>query len=69
MGANYSRMDQIIFSKGCLPQILLGLFLNTLSQLLYFSANREISESGFAFFTIPVFNQEMFFQMTMNDML
>ena len=32
--ANYSRMDQVKFFKGCLPQILLGLFLNTLSHVL-----------------------------------
>ena len=29
----YSRMDQVKFFKGCLPQILLGPFLNTLSHL------------------------------------
>ena len=30
-GAKYSRMNQVKFFKGCLPQILLGPFLNTLS--------------------------------------
>ena len=30
---NYSRMDQVKFFKSCLPQILLGPFLNTLSHL------------------------------------
>ena len=30
----YSRMDQTRFFKGCLPQILLGPFLNTWTQLL-----------------------------------
>ena len=29
----YSRMDQTTFFKGCLPQILLGPFLNTLSHI------------------------------------
>ena len=28
-GTKYSRMDQVKFSKCCLPQILLGPFLNT----------------------------------------
>ena len=35
-GTKYSRMDQGTkqsFFKGCLPQILLGLFLNTLSRM------------------------------------
>ena len=27
-GTKYSRMDQVKFSKGCLPQILLDPFLN-----------------------------------------
>ena len=29
-----SRMDQVKFFKGCLSQILLGLFLNSLTQIL-----------------------------------
>ena len=29
----YSKMDQVKYFKGCLPQILLGPFLNTLSHL------------------------------------
>ena len=29
----YSRMDQVKFFKGCLPQILLGPILNTLPQI------------------------------------
>ena len=33
-GTKYSRMDQVKFFKGYLPQILLGLFLDTLSHLL-----------------------------------
>ena len=33
-GTKYSRMDQGKVFKGCLPQILLGPFLNTLSQIL-----------------------------------
>ena len=32
-GTKYSRMDQLNFFKGCLPQITLGPFLNTLSHL------------------------------------
>ena len=30
----YSRMDQVKFFKGCLPQFLLGPFLNTLTQII-----------------------------------
>ena len=33
-GTKFSGMDQVKFFKGCLPQILLGPFLNTLSQML-----------------------------------
>ena len=32
-GTKYSRVDEVKFFKGCLPQILLGPFLNTLSHL------------------------------------
>ena len=32
-GIKYTRMDQAKFSKGCLPQNLLGPFLNTLSHM------------------------------------
>ena len=32
-GTKYSRMDQVKFFKGCLPQILLGPFLNALTHL------------------------------------
>ena len=34
-GTKYSRMDQVKFSKGCLPQILLGTFLNTWILLIF----------------------------------
>ena len=45
-------MDQVKFFKGCLPQILLGAFLNTLSHLLIFLYH-ELSQpySGWAFCT------------------
>ena len=33
-GSSYSRMDQVEFFKGYLQQILLGLFSNTLTNLL-----------------------------------
>ena len=33
-GTKYSRMDQVNFFKGCLPQILLGSILDTLSHLI-----------------------------------
>ena len=33
-GSRYSRMDQVKFFKGCLPQILLGPFLNTLTHYI-----------------------------------
>ena len=32
----YSRMEEVKFFKGCLPQILLGLFLNNVSRILLF---------------------------------
>ena len=32
----YSRMGQVKFFKGCLSQILLGPFLNTLPQIIVF---------------------------------
>ena len=32
-GTKYSRMDQAKFFKGCLPQILLDPFLNTLTHV------------------------------------
>ena len=33
-GKVYSRTDQVIFFEDCLPEILLGPFLNILSQTL-----------------------------------
>ena len=32
-GSRYSRMDQVRFFKDCLPHILLGPFLNALTQI------------------------------------
>ena len=32
-GTRFSRMDQVKFFKGCLAQILLGPFLNTMSHI------------------------------------
>ena len=32
--SRYSRMDKVKFFKGCVPQILLGPFLNTLTRLI-----------------------------------
>ena len=40
-GTKNSRMDQVIFFKGCLPQILLGPFLNTFSHM--FTQANEIT--------------------------
>ena len=40
-GAKHSRMDQVRFFKGCLPQIFLGPFLNTLSQMKYSVSGME----------------------------
>ena len=31
--SRYSRMDQVKFFKGCLSQVLLGPFLNTLTHV------------------------------------
>ena len=51
----YSRMDQVKFFKGCLPQILLGPFLNTLSHLflnhLFFGFWLELNNID------PLFNE------------
>ena len=33
--AQYSRIDHVKFFKGCLPQIFLGPFLNTLSRIIF----------------------------------
>ena len=40
-GTKHLRMDQVRFSKGCLPQIFLGPFLNTLSQMKYSVSGME----------------------------
>ena len=34
-------MDQLKIFKGCLPQILLGPFLNTLFHIRYYSGNNQ----------------------------
>ena len=49
------RIDQVKFFKGCLPHIVFGPFLNTLSHLafvvhswsLFFSVSRQKSNTGF----------------------
>ena len=38
-------MDQVKIFKGCLPQILLGLFLNTLSQVRIWKGFQEVGET------------------------
>ena len=38
-GTKYSGMDQVKCFKGCLSQILLGPFLNTLSYMTYIYSN------------------------------
>ena len=38
-GTRYSRIDQVKFFKGCLPQMLLGPFLDILFHLLHNSEN------------------------------
>ena len=40
-GPRYSRTEQVKFFKGCLPQILLGLFLNALTHITIKSLNRR----------------------------
>ena len=55
---NYSRMDQVKSLKGCLPQILLGLFLNTLSQIMFmFIYLIWINLILFLYFYMPCFAQ------------
>ena len=41
-GSSYSRIDQARFFKGCLPQMLLGPFLNTLTHM--FTVSNKDSE-------------------------
>ena len=41
-GSRYSRMDQVKFFKGCLPQILLGPFLNTLTHFQFYLEDLNI---------------------------
>ena len=42
MGQKYSRMDQEKCFKGCLPQVLLGPFLNILSHVQYCVKHSDI---------------------------
>ena len=35
-GSRYSRIDQVNFFNGCLSQILIGPFLNSLTHMLVF---------------------------------
>ena len=44
-GSRYSKMDQTKFFKSCLPQILLGPFLNTLIHLYLIRPNMEFFET------------------------
>ena len=40
--SRYSRIDQIKFIKVCLPQILLGPFLNTLTHFTFSNSSRRV---------------------------
>ena len=51
-GAKYSRMDQVKFFKGCLPQILFGSFPYHLQNLGFLIKCREISSPAMSDFTI-----------------
>ena len=53
-GTKYSKMDQVKFFKGCLPQILLVPFLDTLSQFLH---------TNFSLYRWHIFHEECLFQM------
>ena len=44
-GAMYSRMDQVKIFNSCLPQILPGLFLNTLSHIFTLKQNKACANS------------------------
>ena len=47
-GTKYSRMDQVKFFKSCLLQILIGPFLNTLSQMTQISSTlKNLKSHGF----------------------
>ena len=49
-------MDQVKFFKGCLPQILLGLFLNTLSHLTkYYTIQKGFCLKFFFFMFLAKF--------------
>ena len=47
-GTKYSRMDGGKFFKGCLPQILLGLFLNTLPQIFLSGTHLGINDKDYS---------------------
>ena len=52
-GTKYSRMDQVKFCIGCLPQILLGPFLNTYH--IYISS-KHVNVLHSSFFSINKMN-------------
>ena len=69
-GEKYSRMDQVKFAedsrpyhvkffKGCLPQILLGPFLNTLPRLILIKCPR-VSCGHRTFFEMQLFSNTHF---------
>ena len=45
-GTKYLRMNQVKFVKGCLPQISLGPFLNTLSRLFVLISKHIYEATG-----------------------
>ena len=51
--SKYSRLDQVNFFKGCLPQILLSPFLNTLSQMFFMFRKRTFKQC----WLIPILHQ------------
>ena len=47
MGEGIEGVNQVKFFKGCLPQILLGPFLNTLTHMKHQARNELSSLSGY----------------------
>ena len=66
-GSKHQRIDQVKFFKGCLPQNLLGPFLNTLSHL-FFLVNRliNIMRSGFNIF---IWNGWTIYHLFLNNLI
>ena len=59
-------MDQVNFFRGCLPQILLGPFLNTFSQIIQIYMKKQL-EKPFRDFPSPLEEENLAPQVTANQ--